>query len=80
MLEGGSVDHGPPLFLLLDEPAGGEKPQMMSQSRGRQTNPLLDLSDGKAFMTRSNQSQQYFEPRFPSRPRQTLVPLLRVQA
>ena len=59
---GGPVDHGAPAALLLDQPAGGEKPEVMGQGGRRDGGALLDLADGEPLVSGAHEQAQHREP------------------
>ena len=53
-----------PRRSLLDQPAGGEKPEVMSERGRRDGGALLDLTDGEPLVAGAHEQAQHHEPRF----------------
>jgi hypothetical protein len=56
------IKHGTTLPLLFDQPASGEKSQVVGKGGGGQTHTLLNLSDRETVGPCANERKQYLEP------------------
>jgi hypothetical protein len=73
------IKHGTTLPLLFDQPASGEKSQVVGQRRGGQTGTLLNLSDRETVGPGANERKQYLQPRPRPDRRKTLCCLVKVK-
>ena len=60
---GRAIDHGTALTPLLDQSAGGKKPEMMGERGRRISGAPLDLTDGQSLVAGPHEEAKHGEPR-----------------
>ncbi len=66
MREMGATDHGPAPALLLDQPAGGEKSQMVGKRGRGHARALLYLSNRETVGSGTHEVDEHLESRLRS--------------